>query len=58
MLKAAIILDTVVLCIVLIGVIEGIAYGKTITYNDFALPLLSVAVLLGLLRGLRRRGGS
>jgi len=55
MLKAAIILDLVVVILSFFLLIQGAAYGKTITLHDFTVPLLSVAVLLGLLDGLRRK---
>lgn len=49
MLKAAIVLALVVVVLSLFLLIQGAAYGKTITLHDFPVPLLSVAVLLGLL---------
>lgn len=59
MLKAAIILDLVVVILSFFLLIQGAAYGKTITLHDFTVPLLSVAVLLGLAdnlwRGSRQR---
>jgi len=54
MLKAAIVLDLVVVVLSFFLLIQGAAYGKTITLHDFAMPLLSVAVLLGLLDSLSR----
>lgn len=55
MLKGAIALNLVVVVLSFFLLIQGAAYGKTITLHDFVVPLLSVAVLLGLLDGLRKR---
>lgn len=60
MLKAALVLDLVVVVLSLFLLIQGAAYGKTITLHDSVVPLLSVAVLLGLLEMLlsgRRQDG-
>ncbi|MBL8887275.1 MAG: hypothetical protein JNK16_11485 [Phycisphaerales bacterium] len=49
MLKAALVLALVALALSVLLLIQGAVYGKTITLHDFVVPLLSAAVLLGLL---------